>query len=84
MRPSTSLEREITKMRLQANITLLAQAIEMGREIGTRMLTQATYDEAAMRAMEESLQALDDLSELEELSGGPVEIVGPKRGRRAA
>lgn len=74
LRPTITLERETTKLRLQATIRLLAQSIEMGREIGARMLTQADWDEAAMVAMHESLEALDDLSEVEALSGGPVEM----------
>jgi hypothetical protein len=70
--PGISLERETTKMRFRATGTLLMQSVEQAREIAGRMLQQADWDEAAARAMLDRAEALDDLDEVEALSGGPV------------
>jgi hypothetical protein len=71
----TNLDREMTKLRLRANGTLLMQSVESQREIAQRMLTQADWDEAAALAMFDQAEELDDIEAVEKFSNGPVRRV---------
>lgn len=77
---AVSLTRELTRMRLEHEADLLERAYEVGREEIRRQAQQCRNLRRASEALREMASELEDVSEVEGLSGGAVNLV---KGRAA-
>lgn len=75
---------EAAKWRLEQIEDWLSDAERALRETIEGLERQAESCRVATETVAELRARMEDLEEIEELSGGPVAIVGPRRGKRVA